>query len=146
MYKLTVKGFKYGLNAVLSGFKYDFRSKRYFNNEKRDNDYICIDSIRRSDIRKVKLKKPIVIHYHIFWKDKRSDRMNIASAFDKSFQDALQKTGVLENDSWKHVINATFDFDVDRENPRVEIVIEELNEGTEKYEVFFKDEFDLKGV
>ncbi len=146
MYKLTVKGFKYGLNAVLSGFKYDFRSKRYFNNEKRDNDYICIDSIRRSDIRKVKIKKPIVIHYHIFWKDRRSDRMNIASAFDKSFQDALQKTGVLSNDGWKDVINATFDFDVDRENPRVEIVIEELNEGTEKYEVFFKDEFDLKGV
>ena len=139
MYKLTVKGFKHGLNAVLSGFKYDYRSKRFFNNAKRENDYICIDSIRKSEIRKVKIKKPIVIHYHIYWKDKRSDRMNIASAFDKSFQDALQKCGVLSNDGWKDVINATFDFNVDRDNPRIEIVIEELDEGTESYTVYFKD-------
>lgn len=143
MYKLTVKGFRHGLNAVLSGFKYDFKTRRFFNNEKRENDYICIDSIRKSEIRKIKIKKPIVIHYHIFWKDRRSDRMNIASAFDKSFQDALQKTGVLNNDGWRDVINATFDFDVDRDDPRVEIVIEELDEGTDHYEVFFKDSLKL---
>ena len=136
-YRLVVRGFKYGLNAVLNGFKYDYRSKRFFNNEKRDNDFTCINGIRQSELRKVKIEQPIVIHYNIFWRDKRSDRMNVASAFDKSFQDALQKAGVLHNDGWRDVINATFDFQVDKDDPRVEIEIELLEPETENYDVYF---------
>ena len=122
---------------MLNGFKYDYRSKRFFNNEKRDNDFTCINGIRQSELRKVKIEQPIVIHYNIFWRDKRSDRMNVASAFDKSFQDALQKAGVLHNDGWKDVINATFDFQVDKDDPRVEIEIELLEPETENYDVYF---------
>ena len=134
-YRLTVKGYSKGLNLVLSGVHYDYRTKRVFNPVKAENDKICIWAIRQSiALRNAKIDKPIVIHYKFFWANKRSDRMNIAEAFDKSFQDALQKVGVIKNDGWDDVINATFDFDIDKINPRVEVLIEEL--GCTTYEIF----------
>ena len=54
--------------------------------------------------------------------------MNIASATDKSFQDALQKCDIIKNDGWDDVINCTFSFYIDRENPRTEVTITELED------------------
>lgn len=51
--------------------------------------------------------------------------MNVASAFDKSFEDALQKVGYIPNDGWSEVAGCTFDFDLDSADPRVEIIIHE---------------------
>jgi hypothetical protein len=51
--------------------------------------------------------------------------MNLASATDKSFQDALQLCGVIKNDGWDDVIDITFNFYLDRENPRTEVTITE---------------------
>ena len=51
--------------------------------------------------------------------------MNIASAFIKSFEDALQKCNVIKNDGFDDVLTPTLHFEVDKKNPRIEIVIEE---------------------
>lgn len=134
-YHVTVRGFNKGLNLVLSGFHYDYKSRRFFNPVKEENDRLCIWGIRASKtLRNVKITKPIVIHYKIYWKDKKTDRMNILSAFDKSFQDALQKIGVIKNDGWNDVINTTHCFRIDRLDPRVEVIIEELE--TPEYDTF----------
>lgn len=134
-YHLTVKGFTKGLNLVLSGVHYDYRTKRVYNSVKAENDKICVWAIRTSRVlRNTKITKPIVIHYKFFWANMRMDRMNIASAFDKSFEDALQKCGVLQNDGWNNVINTTSDFAIDKKNPRVEVLIEEIKDTT--YEIF----------
>lgn len=134
-YHLTITGFSRGLNQVLSGVHFDWKTKKVFNTVKAENDKICIWGIRQNKaLRNVTIQHPIVIHYKVYWKDKKSDRMNIGSAFDKSFQDALQKMNILKNDGWNDVINATFDFDIDRENPRIEVIIEELKEPI--YEVY----------
>lgn len=129
-YKITIYGFDSGLNEVLSAVYYDWRTKRVFNREKKKNDDLMIKYLRRCDFKDVKLKTPIEIDYKFYVKDKRHDRMNIASAFDKSFLDALQKVGMLHNDGYDDVIGFSFDWEIDRTNPRVEVVIREVEEPT----------------
>lgn len=131
-YKVVVKNFNSGLNELLLAQekKYDSRIKRYrvWNSEKTKNDRTCKAFLIKAGLHKIKLKTPILLHYHIFAKDKKHDRMNIATAFDKSFEDALQEIKAISNDGWDDVMGATFEFDIDKNNPRIEVVIEELED------------------
>lgn len=125
-YRVTVKGFKSGLNELLAGRTYDHRTKKYRNAVKNRNDAICVKCIKASKgLHGVKILKPIVIHYSFYCENKMHDRMNIASAFIKSFEDALQKCEVIKNDGFDDVLTPTLYFEVDKKNPRVEIIIEE---------------------
>lgn len=121
---VTILGQLKGLNELLAGRIYIPKNKRYVNRVKQNNDRQCIYYIREQ-LKGLKIEKPIAIHYDIYAQDKRHDRMNIASATDKSFQDALQLCGVIKNDGWDDVIDITFNFYLDRENPRTEITITE---------------------
>ncbi len=125
-YQVTVKGFKSGLNELIAGRMYDHRTKKYRNPIKNKNDALCVKYIKSSrSLRGVKIDRPIIIHYAFYCEDKMHDRMNIASAFIKSFEDALQKCNVIKNDGFDDVLTPTLRFEVDKENPRVEVVIEE---------------------
>lgn len=125
-YHVTVKGFKSGLNELLGGRTYDHRTKKYRNPVKNRNDALCVKHIKSSkELRGVKIDKPITIHYAFYCENKMHDRMNIASAFIKSFEDALQKCNVIKNDGFDDVLTPTLHFEVDKKNPRIEIVIEE---------------------
>ncbi|MDQ0153659.1 Holliday junction resolvase RusA-like endonuclease [Moryella indoligenes] len=127
-YKIIIPGQMKGLNELLNGRYYDKRSRSYHNKVKSENDALCVDAIRFSrSLRKVKIQNPIIIDYRIFAGDKRHDRMNLLSAIDKSFEDALQKTGIIKNDGWDDVLNTTHSFYIDRENPRIEITIMEVD-------------------
>ena len=115
-----------GLNELLAGRTYDYRSKKYHNSVKAANDRVCCVAIRR-DLKGVKLKTPIKCTYYIFAQDKRHDRGNLSSATEKSFLDALQTCKVLENDSWDKCYDGVFHTGLDRRNPRVEVIIEEVD-------------------
>jgi Holliday junction resolvase RusA-like endonuclease len=131
-YRLTIYNFDSGLNELLNGMQYDFRTKRVFNRVKDKNDKICIVGIRKSDLFNVKIVKPIIVHYLFICKDKRRDRGNVSSAFEKSFLDALQKLKIIVNDGWDNVLTPTFDYQVDKQNPRVVVEIEEIENGETK--------------
>lgn len=62
--------------------------------------------------------------YHFTWyrKNRRSDPDNVSSGV-KFLLDGLVKAGVLENDGWKQVGRLIHDFEVDKDNPRVEVEI-----------------------
>jgi len=124
-YRITVKGFDSGLNELLAGVYFNYRIKKLVNPEKKKNDDLIIKHLRK-EFKNVHLNTPIEVDYKFYVKDKRHDRMNIASAFDKSFLDALQKVGMLHNDGFDDVVGFTFDWEVDNKNPRVEVVIREL--------------------
>lgn len=132
VYKVLVKGFDSGLNELLASQRmtYDRRIKKYrvFNAEKAKNDKICREWILKAGMRKVKLQTPIHIHYRFFVKDKRHDVSNVVSGFIKSFEDALQELKILKNDGMNDVLPYTFEFYVDRENPRIEVEIREVEE------------------
>lgn len=114
-----------GLNELLGGRMYNFRTKKYHNQVKADNDKICRLAIQKY-MRGVKIDKPIKVTYHIFAQDKRHDRGNLASATEKSFLDALQEIKVIKNDGFDDVLDSTFITELDRNNPRIVVEIEEV--------------------
>ena len=114
-----------GLNELLAGRMYDYRTKKYHNAVKASNDKICLCAIRKY-MPKVKINNPIRCTYYIYAQDKRHDRGNLYSATEKSFLDALQQAKVIINDGFDNVMDSRFFTEVDRSNPRIEVVIEEL--------------------
>lgn len=61
--------------------------------------------------------------------DKRKDKDNIMAG-QKFIFDGLVEAGVIKNDGWKEIGNVTHNFEVDKENPRIEVEIKVL-EGVE---------------
>lgn len=49
-------------------------------------------------------------------------------AGQKFIFDALQEIGFIKNDGWKQIRNVTHMFEVDKNNPRIEIEITEVKE------------------
>ena len=114
-----------GLNELLAGRMYDYRTKKYHNRVKSDNDKVCRLAIQKY-MRGVKIDKPIRCTYMFYAGDKRHDRGNLACAVEKSFLDALQEMKVIKNDGFDNVLDSTFHTEVDKFNPRIEVIIEEV--------------------
>ena len=66
------------------------------------------------------------LHYHFYEPNKRRDLDNISAFAHKVIQDALVKCKVLNNDGWKEITGYTDSFSCDKENPRIEVVLEEV--------------------
>lgn len=118
-----------GLNELLRSetHTYDPRRKATVvtNKVKADNDTICRIAIQR-DLKGVRIDNPIRCNYRIFVKDKMHDRGNVYASLEKSFLDALQQRKVIKNDTFDLVLDSTFHTEVDRLNPRIEVIIEEM--------------------
>jgi len=72
-----------------------------------------------------RFRNPVFIHYLWVEKDRRRDKDNICFA-KKFIQDALVKAKVLKNDGWNEIADFKDDFDVDKDNPRIEVTITEV--------------------
>lgn len=72
-------------------------------------------------------EKPVWIDYTFFCPNKKKDLDNISGFFHKVFQDALVERKVIPNDNWKYIKGFSDVFMVDRENPRIEVVITEAS-------------------
>lgn len=92
---------------------------------KREYETLISYAIRKG-LGRYKASSPIIVHYIFFEPTMKRDHDNIAFSGVKYVQDALQKCGVIQNDGWKQIINFTHDFYVDRQNPRIEVYIEEV--------------------
>ena len=112
-----------GLNELLNGRMYNPRTKKYQNPVKAENDQVCIKAIKKY-MPKVTINRPIKCTFFIYAQDKRHDRGNLACACEKSFLDALQQAGVIGNDGWNFVQDSIFHTELDRKNPRVEVLIQ----------------------
>lgn len=95
---------------------------------KRDNEEHIIWSIRQQ-LRGLHIEKPVIIHYTFYEQNKRRDKDNILSCAMKFVQDSLVKTHVLSGDGWKEIENFTHEFYVDSKNPRIEVILEEIDNG-----------------
>jgi len=73
---------------------------------------------------KTKISAPVRIHFKWYTKNLRVDPDN--TAFAKKFiLDGIVKAGILKNDSRRYIKGFTDEFDVDPEEPRVEVEIVE---------------------
>ena len=131
-YNVIIPNWDSGLNELLNHqvSRYDPRTHkmRVYNTEKVKNERLIRGCLQKQGLADVRLKTPIAIEYRIYAKDKKHDRMNLASCLDKCFCDALQTMKILKNDGFDDVVDVKFEVLLDRENPRAEIQITEVKE------------------
>lgn len=131
IYRVCIPNWTSGLNELLNHQekRWDPRLKkmRVYNTEKVKNEKLIRQCLAKQGMAKVKIEKPIAIHYMIYAKDKKHDRMNLGSCLDKCFCDAMQTMKILSNDGWNNIVDIRFDYSVDSRNPRAEIMITELD-------------------
>lgn len=90
-----------------------------------DNGNIVAVAIKKC-LRGVRIKKPVIMEYLWVEPNKRRDKDNVSSFGRKVIQDALVQCGVLKDDGWKYVVGFSDRFEVDKENPRIEVLIKEI--------------------
>ena len=117
--KLVIGGTLPTMNEIIDaakGSKYTFRALK----EQYDN-------LVAWHAKAQKLQQIEKADFTITWicPDKRYDKDNIMAG-QKFIFDGLQVAGVLKNDGWKQIGKVIHDFEVDRQNPRVEIEIMEV--------------------
>lgn len=126
-FTVVIPNWTSGLNELLQHQekRYDPRTKRMrvFNTEKVKNERLIRKCIVEQGLGKYRITKPVAVHYMVYAKDKKHDRQNLGSCLEKCFADALQTMKILPNDSWDWIVRNTFDYEIDRKNPRAEITI-----------------------
>lgn len=122
-YTFIIEGKLANLNDYLSAERVSIRGARgNFNTKgnvlKQESMHTVISYIRKY-LRGVKITKPIKIRYTFFEPNKKRDLDNIASFAMKIIQDALVKSGVLQNDGWNNIYAFECNFDVDKDRPHI---------------------------
>lgn len=107
--------------------------KMYLNlNNYRNWYYIISNEVKKTyceamrlKLKDLKFKKPITINFILFKANNRkTDRSNILSIVEKFFCDAMVYYGCIEDDSDEFIESSTYSTGgLDKENPRVEIII-----------------------
>lgn len=121
-YCFTIQGKLDGMNKYTEAN----RSNPYKGSRmKRDNQQVVMWAIKQQ-LKDLQIKEPVRIHYRFYEPNKRRDLDNISSFAHKVIQDALVKCGVLQNDGWKEIVGYTDQFYQDKENPRIEVILEVL--------------------
>ena len=72
-----------------------------------------------------KVKPPVIIKFKWITKNEMKDPDNVAFA-KKFILDGFVRAGLLPNDGRKQIKGFTDEFDVDKQNPRVEVEIIEI--------------------
>lgn len=121
-YKLTIP---YTLNNLNDYIAAERTNRHKGAKMKADNEKIVAVAIRQC-MRGVRIEKPVFMEYIWIEPNKRRDKDNISSFGRKVIQDALVSTEVLKNDGWKHVVGFSDRFEVDKNNPRIEVMIREV--------------------
>ena len=123
MHKIIIPVELPSMNEMIAAAKKGRGAYQPYAEMKREYTNVCAIFIRKA------VKRPIECHVilHITWycKNKRKDKDNI-SAGKKFIFDGLQKSGVLKNDGWGEIAWWEERFEVDKKEPRVEVLIEEV--------------------
>lgn len=117
--KIVIPGTMPGFNEIVDAAKRGNRRYQPYNDMKRENT----DTVTWLS-KKVPKKKKIFLDITWIEKNRKRDPDNIASAV-KFIWDGLVEGGVIDNDGWKQNGGWTNRFDVDKENPRIEVIIKE---------------------
>jgi Holliday junction resolvase RusA-like endonuclease len=82
----------------------------------------------RYNLEGLKIKTPVEITYQVFKASNRKmDKMNVVSVVSKYLLDSITEYGCWEDDNDNYVKKETIlPTELDRERPRVEIIIKEI--------------------
>ena len=128
-YKLVIPGTMPNLNDYLQGERIAIRKNGKFTTKgnlmKQEWQYKVITYIR-AQLHFQNIKEPIRLSYRYYEPTRKRDLDNISAFAHKVIQDALVKANVIKNDGWKDIVGFTDEFFIDKDNPRIEVTIEEV--------------------
>lgn len=119
----TIEGRLSGLNEYTRAC----RTSPYVGARMKDETECHIQNMvmRDKTVRKAKIYGKVHITYKWYEQNQKRDLDNIAFA-KKFIQDALVNMGVLQGDGWRHIVGFADEFYIDKNNPRVEVIISEV--------------------
>lgn len=130
-YKFIIDGTLPNLNDYLKAERQRLKCGGKFNTKgnimKQEAQEKIIWAVRQQ-LRRLYIDKQIFINYRFYEKHGGRDKDNIAAFAMKVTQDALVKANVIENDGWKEILGFNCTFDVDKENPRIEVTLTEVED------------------
>lgn len=121
-HKFIIQGTLPGLNDYLKAERSFHRKHSCGNDMKQQNQFLICNAIR-TQLKRLRIERPVHISYTYYEPSKRRDLDNIAGVAHKFIQDSLVKCGVLENDGWKNIKGFSDQFFIDRNNPRIEVLL-----------------------
>lgn len=121
-YLLIIQGRLDNLNDYISAE----RTNRYKGAQMKSRSEAVVINAVRQCMRGVKIEKPVYMEYTWYERNKRRDLDNISSYGRKVIQDSLVYAHVLKNDGWKEITGFSDKFYVDAKNPRIEVLIREV--------------------
>lgn len=128
-YKFTIDGTLPNLNDLIAAERQQIRVNGKFttkgNELKQTNQQLVIWYLRKY-LRGMHISKPIRIKYTFYEPNRKRDLDNISAFAHKVIQDALVKGRIIDNDGWKQIVGFEDHFDVDKKNPRIEVVLSEV--------------------
>ena len=119
-YKVTIAGEFPTLNEIIDASKSHYHA---YNNLKQASAKTIKLKLQNANIPKL---DKVYLKITYFRKNRRFDPDNIAAA-KKFILDAMVAAGVIENDGWDQVAGWQESWKVDKQYPRIEIIIEEIN-------------------
>lgn len=121
-YLLTIPGKLCGLNEYIAAE----RAHRQKGAKMKAYNGDMVAAAIRKCMGRVSIERPVFMEYLWVEPNRRRDLDNISSFGRKVIQDALVGSGVLKNDGWKHVVGFSDRFEVDADNPHIEVLIREV--------------------
>ena len=115
--KLTIEGELPDLNEILAD------AKRHWGNYSslKRKWTVLVAELAWTQLKPVK-RYPVAICFEWYCANKRKDIDNVAAG-KKFILDGLVAAGVLEGDGWRHVSELRDCFFVDKQKPRVEVIL-----------------------
>lgn len=130
-YKLIILGTLPNLNDYLKAERQTYRKNGSFttkgNELKKDTQELIIWQIRQQ-LRGVHINNQIRLNYIFYEPNMKRDLDNISAFSHKVIQDSLVLAEIIDNDGWKNIKGYSDDFYVDKENPRIEVIIIEVGD------------------
>ena len=120
MYQLVIHGRLDNLNDYITAC----RTNQYKGAKMKASDERKVIGEIREQLGHIRIRDPVKMKYCWYEKNRRRDLDNISSFGRKVIQDALVKSGVLQNDGWKEIVSFSDELYVDPDNPRIEVEIE----------------------
>lgn len=119
-YEFVINGRMPGLNEYIN----KERSNRYMGSKMKKEWNEVTEYAIRQQLKRVQIIGQVRLHYIFYEMNNRRDLDNVAGFAHKIIQDALVRTNVIKDDSPKYVVGFTDKFAIDRENPRILVMIE----------------------
>lgn len=123
-YKLVISGRLPGLNQ----YQLACRKNKFAGGSMKKKCVKDISVYIAQQLPNIHIDKKVKIDYVWYEPNMRRDLDNISSFGRKCIQDALVEFGTLKNDGWKNVVGFSDTFFCDKENPRIELTIVEVED------------------